>query len=395
MKKNIFSYIFAIATILILGSCASTNNTVNPKKIGLVSKPDSKHFTIPKEQTYSYIEYSDDLKTATFEGKEYDLELGDEFDEPFRNWQKWRIDGGFADSEARCNDGSWLGSKVIGTSKFDKIFFERQQFTDDTVYGEKAFYTEDGVLHMKQIRKKIGNDWHVFLPDFQSMDVIERGCIIEIRYKFPVKGRCTVIHSSLNLDYACVGCEYNFNDKGWTFQQLYLGEFLTGVPNQIRYGSSIWLGKNQKSTSHDIDYAIPDHHRNLDVVVDYNTKLNMNDDNSEPYWRYDDDFYEWHTATIIYDDEKFANYQDGLLTYEWKWADHPECGMPQDAVFSDGTRKTGAGKLEVWYGLSGDWAAVEEPTQKAYEKKWVGDFGDTDESFDLQLDYVRIYRQKK
>lgn len=391
MKKK--SFIFVAAFLVLFAGCAS-NNTSGEKKTGPVSRIDPRHFTIPKGKSYSYIEYSDSLETAVFEGKEYKLIMGDEFDQPFENGKKWVIFGGYdvGTTEVHSNDGSWLGSKIIGTKPFDKIVIEKPKYPEETVFGEKAYYTEDGVLHMKQIRKKIGNDWHVFVPAFQSMDLIERGVVVEMRYKLPVKGRCTVLHASINKDKACVNTDSDINVKGWSFQQLYFGEFLSGVPNQIRYGASIWLGKSGDSANHDIDYAIADHRRG--EQIDYGNDLNVWDDNSIPYYRYDDDFYEWHTATIVYDDEKFANYQDGLKVYEWKWADHPECGLPQDVVDANNNTKKGAGRLDIEYGLSGDWALTNDPDQKAFEKKWIGNFGDTDEIFDFQLDYIRVYKLK-
>lgn len=390
MKKILTTTLLITAALL---ACYGAPKK-SAKKTGLVSRPDSRKYTIPKDKKYSYVEYSDSLLTAKFEGKEYELRFDDEFDGKKINRDKWDLSHALnvGPVEAKDHDGSWLGSKIVGVKSFDKIVVENPYCFENEVFGEKTFYTEDGVLHMNQIRKKIGNDWHVFAPGIISKDVIERGTIVEIRYKYPVRGRCTVFHACLNMDKNCLGTDWEINDKNWTFQQLFLGEYLTGVPNQIRYGASMWFAPRGEATNHDIDYAIPDHKRNDAITFDYGNNLNAWDDNSDPYWCYDDDFYEWHTTTIIYDDERFANYQDGLKIYEWKWADHPECGMPQDAVFKNGIAVTGGGKLGFSYSLSGDWAETNDPAMKALEKKWVGEFEDKDDVFDFQMDYVRVYK---
>jgi len=371
MKKISFCLTNFIFLLISLSGCTSTKQSV---------KRPYQNYMVPKEKEYSYINFSDDLKTASFNEKEYVYLAGDEFDNKEINTKLWNIYNGFGDQRAKAHDGSWFGSKIYGNKEpFDEIISVPM---DDSTHGmgKEIVYTEDGILHLLQCREKKDDDWYLCHPSIQMTEILERGTIIEIRYKMPVRGSDAVYHMYLGLMN-----DDGFNEQGWTFKQLFLEELLSGRKNEVNYGASMWFGQKVESKEWSVmDNAIADSERERDALTDYDTPYNVYDDNAYPYKMTDEQFYEWHTATAIYDEERFAVYHDGLKVYDWVWDETPQIGKPQDAYGMKGPALFGFGQ-----GLAGDWAEFFNFADR------TGCFDESVSEYDLQIDYIRAYKLKE
>lgn len=334
----------------------------------------------------SYIEQKQSYKEVEFNGKSYSLIFNDEFTDSEVDFSKWSASNVYTvemTETAKCGDGSWLGSKIWGNSKhYNNIILNNIPRYAVTCMGQRVYEQKDGVLHMRAVQEKRGNDWYMFLPGISSTQTFEIGTLYEIRYKLPVKGEDRVLHMQLSP----ADENYLTNEQGYTFREMFFCEMLTGKKDYVQYNPSMWIGKKVRNKQYsNIDNAVPDFQRDIASKFDFNNPYNVLDDNPTYYKVSDEDFYEWHTATCVYDEERFAIYHDGVLTYEWKWDEWEKVGKPQNWNGIEGARR-----IFVGYGLAGDWAAFFDNGDL---KAMVGKFDDVDKVLDFQIDYVRVWHQ--
>lgn len=352
---------------LVLASCATAKV---PSYCG--------QYTIPKKAFNQEVFYSSGCDTAYFEGKSYELLVNEEFtDSLSRLKSSISINCTYYDpnsvNSAKRNDGSWLGRKLYGENTYNAMYLE--PVTDNEYsMGQRIAYTKDGVLHLKALSYKKNNDWHLYLPRIEMNRIFERNIMVEIRYKLPVKGNDVAYHVGLNLS-----DKSHFNEQGWKWHQLYLGEILSAVPNKIVYTSNMFFGKqtNRKAKNGNEVWT-------KDYVSDtnWNTSYQIYNSNANLYPMPDSEFYEWHVMTAVYDDEKFAVWHDGVQTYEWKWEDYPNIGMPQDDIRS---RKIGGVRVFFEMGLAGEWSEIQQNIPN------IGHFKDFTGK-ELEIDYIRVYK---
>lgn len=381
MKKIFLPFVTLSA--LILAGCAttSTKSPANKYQHG---------FTIPKEKIYSRIQDNGD-DDYIFEGKHYKIYFADEFDTvSYKNWLPYCTYRAEGLTEAKPGSG-WLGSKINGDPDFEKIVLE--PINDNIAMNKKVLYAKDGILHFKQVTEKKGKEWHVFLPGLHLRQNVPYGSIVQIRYKMPLKGKNSVYH--FNLDEPDT-VKWIPNEQGLDFQQIFLNETLSGGEG-IKYNASMWFGKaTDKYEPSWIDGAVADFDLQDLNKITFNIPQNLNDDNSKIYPMTEEEFYKWHTATAVYDEERIAIYHDDLLVYEWKWADYPECGTP--LKYDNGKLIYGGEReLLLEMGLSGDWVNNFEldAVGKAEADLWVGKIDMEAKEYDMQYDYVRIFVPQK